>query len=77
MQQLKTIHADIFIVWVRFPIASTPSCLLVFLFNIFKPDVSYGVSMNMKSIQIKLKGKDTALWPLILLDVALLGAQCW
>lgn len=33
--------------------------------------------MNMKSIQIKLKGKDTVLGPLILLDVALLGAQCW
>lgn len=33
--------------------------------------------MNMKSIQMKLKGGDTVLCPLIRLDAALFAALCW
>lgn len=38
---------------------------------------SHAISMNMKSVQIKWKGKDTVLGPLIQLDAAQFGALCW
>lgn len=76
-ERQTAIHVDVFVVRVHLPAVSTPSCLFLFLFNILKLDVSYAVSMNMKSIQIKPKGKDTVLGPLIQLDAALFGALCW
>lgn len=42
-----------------------------------KVDISYAIFLNAKSIQIKLKGKNTVLEPLIQLYVALFGALCW
>lgn len=76
-KQLTAIPADPFVVRVHFPASPTPSVCFFFLLNILKLDVSYAVSMNMKSIQIKPKGKDTALGPLIQLGAALFGALCW
>lgn len=72
------IQADVFIVRVQPPTVSTPSSVFFPpFFNILKLHVSYAISMNMKSIQIKSKGKDTVLGPLIQLDAALFGALCW
>lgn len=74
---LRAIHAGVFVVRVHLASVSTQSCLFLPLFNILKLDVSYAISMNMKSIQIKAKGTDTVVGPLIQLDAALFGALCW
>lgn len=71
------IQADVFLVKVQPLTASAPATSLLFLFQYNELDTSHAISMNVKSIQIKSKVKDTILGPLILLDAALFGALCW
>lgn len=80
-KQWRKPHADPS--WCFYSQGQTPHCFYSILclfppfFNILKWHVSHAISMNMKSIQIKSKGKDTVLGPLIQLDAALFGALCW